>query len=142
MDSLEIRPITSESEYTTIRKIRHQVFVNEQQVPENIEFDGLDSKAEHFIAFLGEKAIGCARIRTNKFTKLERIAILNQYRKKGYGTKLTQYLINYCKQKHYQKLYLHAQLHLKDFYKKIGFQEKGKIFLEAGIRHVAMFLTL
>jgi len=50
------------------------------------------------------------------------------------------YLINYCKKRKVKEIYFHAQYHTKDFYKKYGFKTRGKIFIEAGVKHIEMYL--
>ena len=50
------------------------------------------------------------------------------------------YLIKYCKSKNVNEIYFHSQYHAKDFYKKCGFKERGKIFSEARIKHIEMFM--
>ena len=140
MDNLVIRLIRDKKEFDQVIEIRKQVFVKEQNVPYDLEVDRLDPEAEHFIVFFNEKPIGCARIFTKKGCKLERIAVLKTYRNKGYGKELTKYLIQYCKNKGFKEIYLHSQTYVSDFYKKLGFKERGDTFLEAGIEHVEMYL--
>ena len=120
--------------------IRKQVFVKEQKVPLDIELDGLDDKAEHVVAYLVGEPIGCARIRFNTYAKLERIAILEKYRGRGFGRQLTDFLIEYCKQKDVDEVCLHSQTNVTDFYKKLGFKIRGKPFFEADIEHVEMYI--
>lgn len=142
MEKLSIFKTEDPEEFNKIIEIRKAVFVKEQNVPEELEIDGLDNEAEHFIMYLGEKPIGCARIRKNKYAKLERIAVLKEYRGKGYGKKLTQYLIDYCKEQNFKKIVIHSQIYVIDFYKKFGFEPVGKVFFEAGIKHRKMVLKL
>ncbi|MCX6666396.1 MAG: GNAT family N-acetyltransferase [Euryarchaeota archaeon] len=144
MNTLEIRLVTNTKELDQIYQIRTEVFVQEQQVPKDLEFDDLDNDSNHLIAKLNQQPIGCARIRQigkNK-AKLERIAILKPYRNKGYGTDITNYCINFCKTKHNTTLFLHAQTHVQKFYERFGFIEEGTIFQEAGIPHIKMIKNL
>ena len=122
--------------------IRKKVFIEEQNVPIDIEMDGLDDKANHVIAYLDNKPIGCARIRANSFAKLERIAVMKDHRGKGFGRKITEFLIDYCKQKNVNEIRLHAQMYTADFYKKLGFLERGKTFFEADIEHIEMYMSI
>ena len=140
MNTLEIRLAKNTKEFDQIYLIRTEVFVHEQHVPKDLEFDDLDNESDHLIAKLNQQPIGCARIRQigkNK-AKLERIAILKPYRNKGYGTNLTNYCINFCKSKHDSIIYLHAQTTVQKFYERFGFIEEGTIFQEAGIPHIKM----
>lgn len=139
-NSLEIRVIQSEEDYNEILNVRNVVFVQEQKVPPKIEFDGLDKKSTHVIVKLNNTTVGCARIRSiDGKMKLERIAILKQYRGKGLGKKLIDFLLFYHKQVGAKEIVIHAQYRLKGFYERIGFKTRGKEFDEANIKHIAMY---
>jgi len=143
MEKIKIRKVKNKSELDKAFEIRTTVFVKEQNVPLDLEIDGFDSEAKHFIAYLKDKTIGCARIRTNKdFVKLERIAIIKEYRCKGFGAQLTNFLIDYCKQNDYNEIRLHSQTNVSDFYKKLGFKPVGEKFFEAGIEHIEMQMKI
>ena len=143
MKKLEIKKVKNKKEYDETIKIRKTVFVNEQDVPEDLEIDGLDQEAEHFIAYFRNRPVGCARIRTIKgYAKLERIAISTGYRGKGFGKELTNFLIDYCKKRGFSEMHLHSQTYVSDFYKKLGFKPVGKKFFEAGIEHIEMVVRL
>lgn len=143
MNNLEIKKVNNKDDLEKVIDIRKNVFIKEQNVPLDIEIDGLDPEAEHFIVYLGNEPIGCARIRANRNSaKLERIAIIKRYRGKGFGTKLTNFLIDYCKKKDFQEIILHSQTYVSDFYKKIGFKPSGKTFFEADIEHMEMYLDI
>lgn len=142
MHTLDIRMVKTKKELDQAIAIRKQVFVKEQNVPIDIEIDGLDDEAEHVIAYVGGEPIGCARIRFNTYAKLERIAIVEKYRGRGFGIQLTDFLIEYCKQKNVVEIRLHAQMYTADFYKKLGFLERGKTFFEADIEHIEMYMNI
>jgi len=138
--TLNIQIAKTRKELDQVIAIRKQVFVKEQKVPLDIELDGLDDEAEHVIACLNGEPIGCARIRFDTYAKLERIAIVEKYRGKGFGKQLTDFLIEYCKQKDVGEIRLHSQTYVTDFYKKLGFKIRGKSFFEAEIEHVEMYM--
>lgn len=141
MNNLKIKKVETKKELKQVFHIRKKVFIDEQHVPVEIEMDEFDETADHFIAYMDKIPIGCARIRRfNNFVKLERIAILKEYRNKGYGTKLTKYLINYSKKISSRKIIMHSQYYVKEFYKKFGFEVIGEPFYEAGIKHIKMVL--
>jgi len=143
VNKLDIRLVKNKKEYNKIINIRETVFIKEQNVPKEIEMDEFDKEAEHFIAYLKDKPIGCARIRKiNNYVKLERIAILKEYRGKGYGRDLTNFLINLFKKKGFKEVHLHSQINVSDFYEKLGFKKIGGIFLEADIEHIEMIQTI
>ena len=122
-----------------IFEIRNQVFVIEQNVDPNEEYE-FEENSTHFLLF--EKKIPCATARyrkTNKGIKLERFAVLKQYRKKGYGNRILKRILKELKYTD-DDIYLHAQLQVVNFYKKQGFIEIGDVFFEAGIKHYKMVL--
>lgn len=142
MADVQIEKVNTKKSLNRVYNIRKKVFIEEQKVPVELEMDEHDETSEHFILYLNKKPIGCARIRYNSFAKLERIAILKEYRNQGYGSKLTEYLIQYCKDKKIGRIIIHSQMYIVDFYKKFGFKPVGEPFYEAGIEHVKMILEL
>lgn len=136
----KIRLVKNKKELENVFKIRHIVFIKEQNVPENIEIDKFDKSAKHMIVLYKNKPIGCARIRfIGSKAKLERIAVLKSYRGKGFGKMIVNYMVNYCKNKNVKKIIMNSQYYLKDYYKKFGFKPRGKTFVEAGIKHIEMY---
>jgi len=138
---LEIRLVKSDDERDEIFRIRKQVFVDEQQVPIVEECDSFEESSDHFIVCLGSTPIGCARVRIiENVARLERIALLREFRREGYGTKLMEYLIDYCTRQEVDEIIIHAQWYVRGFYEKLGFVPRGEIFQEAGIDHIEMYL--
>lgn len=151
MGNLKIRFIRNKSEYEKVLKIRTAVFIKEQKVPRDIEMDECENTSwriiggsgrKYIIAFYGKRAIGCGRLRfTDGKAKLERVAVLKRYRNKGFGTLILKYMVKYAKRKNPKEIYMHAQYYLKDYYAKQGFRPAGRIFYEAGIKHIKMRLV-
>lgn len=139
---ISFKKVDDKDELKKVYDIRKEVFIKEQKVPYEIEINGEDKNAEHFLAFYENKPVGCARIRKNNYTKIERLAILKKYRNKGFGKKFFQFLIDYCKKRGDKKIVIHSQLYITDFYKRFGFKSIGKTFYEAGIKHVKMVLEI
>ena len=122
-------------------EIRNLVFCEEQKVSKEIEFDGLDQFCNHYLAKINELPIGTARVREQKkgTFKIERMAVLMRYRKKGVGKAIIKKILkHYLNLNNINKLILNSQIEAKDFYKKFGFVEVGKEFVEANIRHQKM----
>lgn len=139
-NNLKIKSVKNNKDLEKVFRIREIVFIKEQKVPKNIEIDEFDKIVKHFIVLYENKSIGCARIRfVDKKAKLERIALLKNYRGKGFGKIVTKYLVKYCKKKNVKEIFMHSQYHLKDFYRKLGFKQRRKAFLEAGIKHIQMY---
>lgn len=130
--------------YRRCREIRHVVFVEGQQVPEEIEFDGLDPEARHFIAWdEAGRAIGTARMRiVDEAAKAERIAVLAEARGRGVGRALVEAIEAHARREGLHRVRLNAQVEASAFYEKQGYRPRGSIFVEAGIDHRAMEKTL
>ena len=126
-----------------VAPIRLEVFVYEQEVPEDMEWDELDQDALHAIVKKENQVIGTARlIIDGQEAKIGRMAIKKEYREQGVGQKLLSTLIQTAKEKGAQECILHAQTHAIVFYAKAAFEPNGPIFDEAGISHVEMRLIL
>ena len=86
------------SELDSVRAIRRAVFVDEQRVPAELELDGLDGDAEHYLARMGDRPVGTARARrTTKGWKLERVAVTRSERGSGVGRALVEHAIAHLK---------------------------------------------
>ena len=141
MKGLKIRLIKNKKELYQVFKIREIVFIKGQNVPKRMERDKFDNSSKHIIAISKNKPIGCARIRfVHGKAKLERIAVLKNYRGKGFGKMIVNYMINYCKNKNIKDVVMNSQYYLKDYYRKFWFKPVGKPFMEAGIKHIKMYL--
>lgn len=125
-------------------QIREEVFVKEQHVPKEEEYDDYDQAATHFLAIDNEgNAFGTARWRrTENGIKLERFAILKDARGKGIGSMLLESILEDIAVENNSnepvKLYLHAQTTALSLYEKFGFQKEGEVFEECGIEHFRM----
>ena len=122
-------------------EIRNLVFCVEQKVSKKIEFDGLDQFCNHYLAKINDLPIGTARVREQKkgIFKIERMAVLKKYRKKGVGRAIIEEILkHYLNLNKVNNLILNSQIEAKDFYKKFGFVEVGEEFIEANITHKKM----
>jgi len=119
--------------------IRHEVFVIGQNCPEEIEWE-FEKESTHFLVFKKNKAVATARHRkTEKGYKLERFAVLNSERGKGYGHQVLKAILKDLKEFN-GMTYMHAQTDVIPFYEKMGFVKTGNEFEEAGIMHYKMAL--
>jgi len=135
-----IRTADWPEEKEQLSSVRRQVFIVEQQVPEELEWDEFDETSTHFIASIGDKIIGTARLKTDG--QVGRMAVLEPYRKHGIGSQLLQLVLSTAQDKHYPKVYLHAQVEAIPFYEKHGFTAEGDVFYEANIPHRGMIKIL
>ena len=124
-----------------LREIRQIVFIQEQDVPQELEWDNLDDTSTHFLAVneLGQY-LGCARLLESG--QIGRMAVLNEHRSHGVGALLLNAAVEHAKLVQLQKVFLHAQTHAEPFYRKGGFLPYGRPFMEAGIEHIAMEMQL
>jgi predicted GNAT family N-acyltransferase len=134
-----VKNITDQTILEEAFKIRRKVFVEEQEVDESEEYE-FEQESIHFIAEIKGTYVGTARWRkTEKGVKLERFAVLNEYRSMGVGSALLQSIIKHIPSEN-MYLYLHAQLTAMNLYAKFGFTQVGPMFVEADIKHYKMEL--
>jgi predicted GNAT family N-acyltransferase len=131
-----------ESEQAAIRSIREQVFVREQAVPEELEWDGLDEECLHLLVIHPQHgALATARLCYDSITDhahIGRMSVLKDWRLRGIGSAMLQTLIEHADMQQLSCLELNAQTHAVDFYRKFGFEVYGDEFLDAGIPHYRM----
>lgn len=130
--------------YKDALAIRQTVFVDEQNVPEELEVDDLEEKTTHVVGYQDGVACVTARIyevETDTY-KVQRVAVLKDFRKLGIGYKIMKEIERYAKELNGKKLKLGAQDHALAFYEKAGFNVHGEGFLDAGIPHHTMIKSL
>jgi predicted GNAT family N-acyltransferase len=117
--------------------IRTAVFVREQAVPADLEMDGRDFECAHALAEdSGAQAIGTGRLMPDG--RIGRMAVLAAWRGRGVGSGILAVLMEEARRRGLAEVYLHAQSHAADFYRRHGFSVEGEEYLEAGIAHVGM----
>lgn len=142
-----IQPVHSEKEMADALAVRRVVFIEEQEVPEDLEIDehdAVDSGTIHFVAYDGDKPVGASRLRPYApgVGKVERVAVTQTERGSGLGRLIMQAMEQTAREQQYQTLKLNAQTHAQRFYEKLGYQPHGDVFDEAGIEHIAMVKQL
>lgn len=139
---MEIR-VCTEEDLKKYYALRVEVFVEEQGVSMEEELDAQDGVATPVVLIEQNQVIACGRmLREEDTCHLGRIAVKKSYRNQGYGKALCSYMIFLAKQKGFRRVMLHAQLSAVGFYEKLGFQSYGDVFLDAGIKHIAMQLFI
>ena len=126
-----------ESHTDDICAVRYEVFVDEQNVQEELEIDGLDGEAKHVLAFVDGVPIGTGRILIDGH--IGRVAVLKNYRGHGIGKLIMKELIKWAHDMNLEKIWLSSQWHAHSFYLDLGFVCVGDIYKEAGIDHIKMF---
>ena len=143
---MDSKKITLENDLEIAFHIRKEVFVKEQNVPledEFDEFDTLNELSKHILAYYNDQPVGTGRVRlVDDFGKLERICIFEPYRKFGLGKVILKTLEEIAEEKGLSQVKLHGQTHAEGFYKKLGYQTSSEMFMEDGIPHVLMMKEL
>jgi len=134
--SLEIKEVSYISSKELIHKVRHAVFVVEQNIPPELEFDDKDPMSVHVMAIMNFVPVATGRLVPDG--KIGRMAVLKNLRKKGIGRKILLKLIEIGRNKGVREYYLSSQCHAISFYEKMGFVAEGPKYLEAGIDHRLM----
>lgn len=136
MTHIKVTSTSWDKDRAFLKEIRRQVFIIEQGVDERLEWDDQDKLCEHFVAFSGDEAVGCARLINNKI--IGRMAVLKAYRGKGVGREIVDHIKRHASQKRYTKLELSAQCHAYGFYSKCGFNACSAPYEDAEIPHINM----
>lgn len=142
---ITVKPIENKTDLKKAQEIRHEVFVLGQHVPVEEDIDQFENTSNHYLAYFNNSPVGAARWRiTPQGVKLERFAVLTEYRGRGIGSALVEKIlhdINSTPENLGKPVYLHAQIDVIPLYRKFGFRKEGEIFEEAGILHYKMIKT-
>jgi predicted GNAT family N-acyltransferase len=140
-DDFRIEMATWDHDIADLRAVREQVFIVEQAVPPEMEWDELDAKSRHVIARDRDgRPIGTGRLTPEH--AIGRMAVLAEWRGKGVGKAIVRVLLEQARLLGYPAIELHAQTHALPFYAKLGFEAFGDEFLECAIRHRMMRMPI
>ena len=139
--AFSVRVVDWSSEEAAIRAIRERVFIEEQDVPAEEEWDGRDPGCLHLLAE-NDKGEPIATARMLDAGKIGRMAVYREYRGRGVGKALLAELLKIARKHGLTRVELDAQTRAMDFYRGMGFTAAGEEFLDAGIPHYRMFLEL
>lgn len=120
----------------SLSEIRRRVFIEEQGVPEQLEWDGLDASAQHVLATIEAQPVASGRLLATG--QIGRMAVLPEFRKQGIGGLVLARLLELAHAQGLGEVFLHAQLGAQLFYARRGFASEGEVFAEAGIPHITM----
>ncbi len=125
-------------------KIREIVFIIGQNVPRDLELDGLDNQATLVVVYQDNQPIGAGRYRlVNNYAKIERIAVIEEYRKQGVGNEIMYFIEKQIAENtKVELLKLNSQISAAPFYAKLNYIKKGEIFMDAGIEHILMIKAI
>jgi predicted GNAT family N-acyltransferase len=124
-----------------LKSIREAVFIREQGIPAELEWDGADESCRHALALTHQgDAVGCGRMSANGH--IGRISVLPQWRKQKVGTAIMEALLDYARTHEYKQVDVDAQTYALPFYRSFGFAEQGKEFMDADLPHIKMTMKL
>ncbi len=120
-----------------LRQVRRAVFIEEQGIPEALEWDDQDPVAQHLLAMHRDgRPLGTARLLADG--RIGRMAVLAEWRGRGVGRALLNAAVAAAARRGLAEVFLHAQLSAEPFYLRCGFRPEGEVFEEAGIPHRAL----
>ena len=137
--TIEVRSAQWSQDHAILSEIHRRVFIEEQNVPKELEWDGADDSAQHWLACYEGQPVGTARMLRNGH--IGRMAVLARARRRGIGSALLNDILISAKQQ-LREVFLHAQTHTLPFYERLGFIAEGPEFMDAGIPHRTMRLVL
>ena len=138
--NIQISKVSWREAKNELRAIRTRVFIEEQGVAPDFEWDELDASAVHLLAMQNNQPIACLRI--IDFHKIGRMAVLKDWRGMGLGYALLLEAVNVCKNYGNKSIHLSAQTHAIGFYRKAGFKVTSNEYCDVHIPHVDMQLDL
>ncbi|WP_462383886.1 GNAT family N-acetyltransferase [Pseudomonas sp. Marseille-QA0892] len=135
-NEIQVRIADWHDDYPELSRIREAVFITEQSVPPELEWDGEDADAIHFLACEAGYPIGTARLL--KDGHIGRVAVLKEWRGLKAGVRLVEAAVHEAEKLGFRRQQLSAQVHATEFYERLGFQARGQEYLDAGILHIDM----
>ena len=135
-----VQQVTWQAAENELRAVRTPVFIEEQFVTPEFEWDDIDASAVHLLATYKSQPIACLRI--IHYQKIGRMAVIKKWRGIGLGAALLQKAISICKERGSKNIYLSAQTHAISFYHKAGFKQTSDEYCDVDIPHVDMRLDL
>lgn len=143
MDTLRnftVRTASWHEDLAELQALRRAVFIVEQQVPEELEWDEADTISVHALAIDRQGlALGTGRLLPDGH--IGRMAVARDWRRRGVGSAILVFLLAQARQRGLDSVQLHAQTHALAFYARHGFAVQGGEFIEAGIPHRVMTLS-
>lgn len=135
----EVRRVRGEQEMAAVLVLRHDVFCVEQGVPERDELDGRDAEGLHLVAVSGAELVGtCRLLFVGPTVQFSRLAVRRSARRNGIASALLELADAETRAAGARRLVLHAQTYARALYDAAGYEPRGRVFMEAGIEHVAM----
>ena len=140
LPKISVRPADWHVDRSILRAIREEVFVREQFVPVDMEWDEFDERSHHVMAMVDDVPVGTGRLLPDGH--IGRMAVLKPWRGHGAGGALLTSLMNVARELGMRRVVLNAQIQAMPFYIRHGFQAEGEKFMDAGIPHRRMWRDL
>jgi predicted GNAT family N-acyltransferase len=135
----EVRRVSGDQEMTAVVELRREVFCVEQGVPQREELDGRDGQALHLVAVSGDQLLAtCRLLFVGPTVQFSRLAVRQSVRRHGIASALLARADVETRACGARRLVLHAQTYARALYDSAGYEPRGRIFMEAGIEHIAM----
>ena len=135
----EVRRVRDEEEMAAVLELRHSVFCEEQGVPEREELDGRDREGMHLVAVAGDQVLAtCRLLFVGPTVQFSRLAVHIDARRQGIASALLALADDEARSAGARRLVLHAQTYARTLYERAGYEPRGRLFMEAGIEHIAM----
>ncbi|MGH2908182.1 MAG: GNAT family N-acetyltransferase [Solirubrobacteraceae bacterium] len=138
-EKIEIRRHHGDDEMTQLLALRHDVFCGEQGVPVREELDGRDGESVHLVAVEDGRVLAtCRLLFVGATVQFSRLAVARDARRRRIATRLLALADAETRAGGARRLVLHAQTYARSLYDAAGYEPRGRVFMEAGIEHVAM----
>jgi predicted GNAT family N-acyltransferase len=135
----QVRRVHGEAEMAAVLKLRHEVFCVEQGVPDREELDGRDGDGVHLVAVSGGEVLAtCRLLFVGPTVQFSRLAVRPSARRNGIASALLALAEDETRAGGARRLVLHAQTYARALYDAAGYEPRGRVFMEAGIEHIAM----
>lgn len=140
MSAAVFRVVTDPRDILKVMVVRGIVFIEEQEVDWEGEIDEFEDESIHVLGEMDGQPVASGRLRLlpGGRGKLERIAVRRRWRGRGIARGMVDRLIDEARIRGAERLKLHAQTYLQEFYEEFGFRREGAVFDECGIDHVLM----
>ena len=136
---IEVREACDEHEREALLALRHEVFVEEQGVPTDLEIDEHDETALHIVAFDDGELVGTCRVlRAGSQAKFGRLVVARRARGRGIGAALLAEAERRARAMGCDRMVLAAQTAAMGLYERAGYSARGAVYLDAGIEHMTM----
>lgn len=136
---LTVKWLAGSDDLTDVRRVRDPVFIGEQGIAPELEYDAMDAMAEHLVIYADGQPVAAGRLyQKDGHYMFGRVSVLPEHRGKHFGILVVRQLLARAYRAGAPEVHIHAQAYLEGFYRQLGFTPYGDPFDEAGIVHISM----